>query len=569
MKHTAELLMPAGSLEKLKVAILYGADAVYMGTPDLSLRTRSNFSLDEVLEGVAFAHAHGKRAYLTLNLFSHNRDIEKLPEYVQTIRKVGPDGIIVADPGVFNYVKQAAPELEIHISTQANVCSWLSVEFWKELGAKLIVLAREVSFEELKEIREKCPDIKLEAFIHGAMCMTYSGRCLLSNYMTERGANQGNCANSCRWNYKLKVRLKDGSLKDIELNDETRELFDFFLEEENRRGQLMAIEEDERGTYILNAKDLCLMPRLNDYLALGLDSLKVEGRNRSAYYAAVTARAYRMAIDDWRRDPVRWRPDAYMRELATIPNRGYSLAFHDGKLTHHAHNFEDTHTLAAWEYAGMIVDVAEDAFLLAVKNRLEMGDVLEFVPHTKREPLLLRIYEFDDTRRGRKTTVEGINAGQKPVIRIPFSWFHEEHPESLGRDFPVYTVVRREKALSEEAWARLKLDRAALAAELGKASESKYQDRRQDLIEALRSEYEGVTFRSPRLGVEGCCGRGCNGCLHFWNEPRYAKARQLLRSKGQGVLLSEGEARQSLPDAQAGPPSSSRPSKARAGIAQS
>ena len=222
-----------------------------------------------------------------------------------------------------------------------------------------------------------------------------------------------------------------------------------------------------------------------------------------------------------------------------------------------------------WEYAGMIVDVAEDAFLLAVKNRLEMGDVLEFVPHTKREPLLLRIYEFDDTRRGRKTTVEGINAGQKPVIRIPFSWFHEEHPESLGRDFPVYTVVRREKALSEEAWARLKLDRAALAAELGKASESKYQDRRQDLIEALRSEYEGVTFRTPRLGVEGCCGRGCNGCLHFWNEPRYAKARQLLRSKGQGVLLSEGEARQSLPDAQAGPPSSSRPSKARAGIAQS
>ena len=413
-----------------------------------------------------------------------------------------------------------------------------------ELGAKLVVLAREVSFGELKEIRERCPDIKLEAFIHGAMCMTYSGRCLLSNYMTERGANEGNCTNSCRWNYKVKVRLKDGSVKDIELNDETKELFEFFLEEENRPGQLMAIEEDERGSYILNAKDLCLMPRLNEYLALGLNSLKVEGRNRSAYYVAVTARAYRMAIDDWRRDPIEWRPDAYMRELATIPNRGYSLAFHDGKLTHHAHNFEDTHTLSAWEFAGMIVDVTADAFLLAVKNRLEMGDVLEFVPHSAREPLLLRIYEFDDVRHRRKTTREGINAGQKPVIRIPFSWLHEEEARSLRHDFPVHTVVRREQALAREAWARLKLDRVAEAAELGKAGEGKYQDTRQDLIEALRSEYEGVTFRTPRLGVEGCCGRGCNGCLHFWNEPRYGNARQLLRSKRQGVLLSEEEARQ-------------------------
>jgi putative protease len=283
---------------------------------------------------------------------------------------------------------------------------------------------------------------------------------------------------------------------------------------------------------------------LDEYLALGLDSLKVEGRNRSAYYVAVTARAYRMAIDDWRRDPVRWRPDAYMRELATIPNRGYLLAFHDGKLTHHAHNFEDTHTLAAWEYAGTIVDLTEDAFLLAVKNRLEMGDVLEFVPHTTREPLLLRIYEFEDVRHGRKTTVEGINAGQKPVIRIPFAWFHEEDARSLRYDFPVHTVVRREQPLSQEAWARLKLDRAAQAAELGKAGEGDYQEKREGLVEALRAGHEGVTFRTPRLGVEGCCGRGCNGCLHFWNEPRYARARQILRSKRQGVLLSEDEARE-------------------------
>jgi putative protease len=553
MRNAAELLMPAGSLEKLKVAILYGADAVYMGTPDLSLRTRSNFTLEDLLEGVAFAHAHGKRAYLTLNLFSHNRDIEKLPDYIQTIRKAGPDGVIVADPGVFQFVKKAAPELEIHISTQANVCSWLSVQFWESLGANLVVLAREVPFDELKEIRAKCPDIKLEAFIHGAMCMTYSGRCLLSNYLAERGANQGNCANSCRWNYKVKLRLKDGSLKDLELNEETRELFDFFLEEEQRPGELMALEEDDRGSYILNAKDLCLMPRLGDYLALGLDSLKVEGRNRSAYYVAVTAHAYRMAIDDWRNDPAHWRPDAYMRELATIPNRGYSLAFHDGQLSHHAHNFESTQTLAAWEYAGMIVDAAEDAFLFAVKNRIEMGDVLEFVPHTSRAPLLLRIYEFEDIRHGRTFTAEGVNAGPQPVIRIPFAWFHEEDAEQLRHEFPVYTVARKEQALGKEAWERLKLDAIAQAAELGKAKDSSYQDKRQDLVEALRSQHEGVAFRTPRLGVEGCCGRGCNGCLHFWNGARYARARELLKSKKQGVLLSDDEARRAKEDSRALP----------------
>jgi putative protease len=543
MKNAAELLMPAGSLEKLKVAILYGADAVYMGTPDMSLRTRSDFSLEEVVEGVAFAHAHGKRAYLTLNLFSHNSDIEKLPEFVETIRQVSPDGVIVADPGVFNFVKQAAPELDIHISTQANVCSWLSVQFWETLGAKLIVLAREVSFEEMKEIREKCPNIKLEAFIHGAMCMTYSGRCLLSNYLAERGANQGNCANSCRWNYKVQVRLKDGGVKEIEVNEQNKELFDFFLEEENRPGDLLAIEEDERGSYIMNAKDLCLMPRLNEYLELGVDSLKVEGRNRSIYYVAVTARTYRAAIDDWRRDPESWKPDAYMRELETIPNRGYSLAFHDGQLSHHAHNYEDTQTLSAWEYAGMIVEVTDDAFMVLVKNRIEMGDVLEFLPSKRRETLLLRIYEFNDVKRQKITTTEGINAGQQPIIRVPFAWFHEEDAAELATSFPPHTVIRKERPLTQDAWERLELDRISLNAELGKASEEAYQSQREELVEALAIHTKGVTLRTPRLGAEGCCGRGCNGCQHFWNDPKYARARELLRTKKQGKLLSSVEAK--------------------------
>ncbi|MDD3182678.1 MAG: U32 family peptidase [Alphaproteobacteria bacterium] len=541
MHNKNELLMPAGSLEKLKVAILYGADAVYMGTPDMSLRTKSNFTLEEVIEGVTFAHQHGKRVYLTLNLFSHNRDLDKLPEFVETIRKVQPDGVIIADPGILHYVKEHAPELAIHISTQANVCSWLSVKFWQDMGADLVVLAREASFTELKEIRQKCPDIRLEAFVHGAMCMTYSGRCLLSNYMAERGANQGNCANSCRWKYKVHMRLKDGSLHDIELTDANKDLFEFVLEEEQRPGEWLPIEEDERGSYILNSKDLCLMPRLDEYMSIGLDSLKVEGRNRSAFYVAVTARTYRKAIDDWYASPQTWRPDPYMRELLTLPNRGYSLAFHEGKLTHHAHNYEDTHTLSAWEYAGIIRHVTQDAFLVDVKNKLDMGDVLEFIPHTKRDPLLLRIYEFEDINNRRTTREEGLNAGQKPMLRIPFSLFHEEEIQTLATDFPVNTIIRKERALGQEEWARLKLDQTASLIEMGRETEPTYQNNRQALVVAIDHDTSGKTFRTPRLGVEGCCGRGCNGCLHFWHDERFAKARQLLGTKKQGVLLNNSE----------------------------
>ncbi|WP_138379871.1 U32 family peptidase C-terminal domain-containing protein [Luteithermobacter gelatinilyticus] len=533
----SELLMPAGDLQRLKMAVLYGADAVYLGTPDMSLRTKSGFTLDDVVEGIKFAHAHGKRVYLTLNLFSHNKDVPKLEQYVDTVKKVQPDGVIVADPGVFQYVKERAPELELHVSTQANVCSWLSVKFWQEQGASLVVLAREVSYAELVEIREKCPDIKLEAFVHGAMCMTYSGRCLLSNFMSERGANQGNCANSCRWNYKVHMRLKDGTVKELELNEHTIELFEFLLEEGAREGELLPIEEDERGSYILNSKDLNLMPKLDDYLRIGVDSLKVEGRNKSQYYVALVARAYRMAIDDWYEDPDNWSPEPYFAELETVQNRGYTLAFHNGRLTNYAHNYENTASLAEWEFAGLIDRVEDDSFVMEVKNRIEAGDVLELVSPTRRETIFLRIYEFIDAKTGKVSDV--VNAGMKPMIRLPFNWFDQEDPEVLRNDVPPMTIIRKERALTREQWDRLKLDREATKLEQGAGTESQYRKKLDRLKESTDLRNMERRFKTPRLGVEGCCGRGCNGCLIFWQDPAYAKAREIMATKKQGEMLKK------------------------------
>jgi len=533
----SELLMPAGNLEKLKAAVLYGADAVYLGTPDMSLRTKSAFSLEDVVEGIEFAHSHGKRVYLTLNLFSHNKDITKLPQYLETVRKVKPDALIVADPGVFMFVKEHAPEIELHISTQANVCSWHSVKFWQDLGAKLVVLGREVSYEELAEIRQKCPDIKLEAFVHGSMCMTYSGRCMLSNFMAERGANQGACANSCRWKYKVHMRLKDGTVKELPLSEENLELFEFLIEEDYRPGDLLPIEEDQRGTYILNSKDLCIMPKLDDLLKVGIDSLKVEGRGKSPYYVALVARAYRMAIDDWYRDPENWNADDYMKELSTVPSRGYTLAFHDGRLTNYAHGFEETYTLADYEYAGLIERVEDGAYFVRVKNKLVAGDVLEFVSPIRKEIMLLRLYEYENAENGKISTE--VHAGTTPLIRIPFSCFDQEEAATLQNEFPVMTIIRKEKALTQEQWDRLKLDAESQKLELGKGSEARYDNKREKLQASLDDRDSERTFKTPRRGTEGCCGKGCNGCLMFWHDPKYEKARTLLAKKKQGEMLAK------------------------------
>jgi len=523
-EHRAELLMPAGSLAKLKTAVLYGADAVYAGTPDMSLRTRSEFSLQDLLEGVRFAHDHGARIYLTLNLFTHNRDIEKLPEFVKTVRKVAPDGVIVSDTGVFYYLKEHAPELKLHISTQANACSWLTVNSWAKQGAELCVLAREVSFAELTEIRSKCPDIKLETFVHGAMCMTYSGRCLLSNYLAERGANQGNCAQSCRWSYKVLARKKNG--EDVTITPENKDDFDFYLEEQFRPGELMKIEEDDRGSYIMNAKDLCLMGKLDDYLELGIDSLKIEGRNKSQYYAAITARSYSLAMKAWYDDPDNWSPEPYLREIYSLQNRGYSLGFHDGRISNIAHNYDRTETVGGWLFAGIVEGWDGDAMIFSPRNPLRPGDIIEFLPPGQLDVIRLRLYQFVD---GKTLVVsDKANPGQKSTIRISKTLFHNEDTEKLQLLLPPLTVGRTEARLPKDRQALLQSNLMAMDMERGLKNPG-------DTRPTVKGRVH--TGRAPLQGIDSCCGLGCNGCLMFWNDDKYAAARKTLKAKKIGEKL--------------------------------
>ena len=445
--HNAELLLPAGSLVKLKTALLYGADAVYAGTPDMSLRTQSKFSLEELEEGIKIVHDMGKKIYLTLNLYIHNEEAEKLPQFVDTLKKLHPDGVLVADPGVFYYLKENAPELNRFVSTQANICSAQTVKFWQSMGAKLCVLGREVTFAEMEEIRKQCPDIELECFMHGAMCMSYSGRCLISNFLADRSANKGKCAHCCRWHYKLHIRMKDGTIRELVINDENKNNFEYLLEEDFRPGEYYEVVEDEHGSYMLNSKDMCLMPRLNDLLRIGMDSLKVEGRNKTEYYAGVVARAYRQAIDDYYANPEAWSCNKYMPELMTLQNRGYCLGFHDGKITNISQNYEYTRTLGEWLFAGSIVEWQGDEAIFELRNYIEAGETIQFLlPHSL-ENFDLVLQSFEDAETGEIT--QKVSAGQGKKIRI--------RPEMWGRDIqeikkllPQYVIARKHQPLKGE-----------------------------------------------------------------------------------------------------------------------
>ncbi len=410
-----ELLLPAGSLDRLKTAFLYGADAVYCGLPRISLRAKSAFTTGELKDAILYAHNLDKKVYLTMNLFTHNGDIEGLIESIKMLKFLNPDGVIVADPGVFDLIGKECPELPRHISTQSNVCSYLTVDYWKKQGAKLCVLGREVPCKELKEIREKCPDIKLETFIHGAMCVSYSGRCLLSNFMTGRSANKGNCAHSCRWRYKV------------------------YLEEEKRPGDFFELEEDDRGTYIMNSRDLCLMPRLNELLNVGVDSLKIEGRNKSEYYVSVTARAYRKAIDDYFDNPKNWGSAPYLKELETLQNRGYTLGFFDGNAGPESHNYELSASHGVWRYAGLVKEKTQDSLIFEIKHKIEKGDKIEFLSPYQFEPIHFNMTEFYDTKNN--APLESISSGHLgQSIRIPMS-------KEIMDKLPILSVARKKLLL--------------------------------------------------------------------------------------------------------------------------
>ena len=354
-----ELLAPAGNMEKLKMALLYGADAVYLGGKAFGLRAfGGNFTNEELQEAVNFAHKLGKKIYVTVNIFPHNSDIAKLPAYLTFLNEIKVDAILVADLGVFTLAKEYAPDVELHISTQANNTNWAAVNAWAELGASRVVLAREMSLEEIKEIREKC-SVELEMFVHGAMCISYSGRCLMSNYLTGRDANRGSCAQPCRWNYALV--------------------------EEKRPGQYFPVLEDERGTYIFNSKDMCLLPYLPDVIASGVDSLKIEGRMKSVHYAASVVKAYREAIDSYFAAPEQFEvKKEWVEELDKVSHRAYTTGFYYGRPTEKDQIYGTSSYTQTSDFVGLVLDYDEKTGFATVeqRNNMKVGQEIEiFQPH--------------------------------------------------------------------------------------------------------------------------------------------------------------------------------------------
>ncbi len=354
-----ELLAPAGNLEKLKMAVMYGADSVYIGGREFGLRAfAENFSVGDMIAGIEFAHGFNKKVYLTLNIIPHNEDIERLPSYIKKIGNIGLDGIIVSDPGIFALVREIVPRMEIHMSTQANNTNWKSAEFWYKQGAGRIILARELSIDEISKIRQKAPEaLKLEAFVHGSMCISYSGRCLLSSYMTGRDSNLGMCAHPCRWNY--------------------------YLAEEKRPGEYYPVYEDERGTYIMNSKDLCMIQYLPEILKAGITSLKIEGRNKSVYYVATIVKAYREALDAYFDDPGNYKFDEYwLDEVKKVSHRDFTTGFFLGRTDGSHQVYETSSYIREYDFIGIVKEYNEKNKLALIeqRNRFSAGDIIEVMP---------------------------------------------------------------------------------------------------------------------------------------------------------------------------------------------
>lgn len=353
-----ELLAPAGDLEKLKMAILYGADAVYIAGENFGLRTASkNFTDDQMKEAVEFVRKYNKKIYVTCNIIPHNDDFAGLEEYLRYLEAVGVDAIIVADPGVLMVAKEVVPDMEIHWSTQANNTNYNSANFWYKQGVQRVVTARELSFEEISKIRKEIPDdMDIESFVHGAMCISYSGRCLISNYMTGRDANRGSCAHPCRWKYSLV--------------------------EEKRPGEYFPIEEDDRGTYFFNSKDLCMIEYVKELIEAGVSSFKIEGRVKTPYYVATVVRAYRMAIDAYYNDPENYsfNPE-WMSELKKASYRGFTDGFYHDKPEAEAQNYGTSSYIRNYDFMGLVLgyDELKKMAQIDVRNRIFVGDTIEII----------------------------------------------------------------------------------------------------------------------------------------------------------------------------------------------
>lgn len=351
-----ELLIPAGSLDVLKTAVIYGADAVYIGGEAFGLRAKAkNFSNEEIKEGIAFAHERGVKVYITANILAHNEDLAGVEAYFNELKDIAPDALIISDPGVFAIARRVLPDMELHISTQANNTNYGTYLFWHEMGAKRVVSARELSLAEIKEIRAHIPDdMEIESFIHGAMCISYSGRCLLSNYFTGRDANQGACTHPCRWKYAVV--------------------------EETRPGEYMPVYENERGTYIFNSKDLCMIEHIPELIDAGIDSFKIEGRMKTALYVATVARTYRKAIDDYKKDPKLYEANLewYKEEIGKCTYREFTTGFYFGKPDENAQIYDSNTYVKNYTYLGTVEETDGDGRCrIEQKNKFSVGETIE------------------------------------------------------------------------------------------------------------------------------------------------------------------------------------------------
>lgn len=400
-----ELLAPAGNLEKLKTAILYGADAVYCGGFSYGLREGAdNFSYQDLKEGTEFIHKRGKKIYVTVNMIPHNEDLDGLPEYLHQLDEIGVDALIISDPGVLQIIRDENIDIPLHLSTQANAVNYASVNFWHNLGMERIILARELGKEEIKEIREKT-EITLEMFVHGAMCISYSGRCLLSNYFVNRDANRGKCAHSCRWKYHLV--------------------------EEERPGEYYPIFEDEHGTHIMNSKDLCLIEYIPEIIETGVDSLKIEGRMKGMHYVANVTSTYRKAIDAFYQDPENYKfKEKWLKDLKKVSHRGYTTGFFLHPPTEEDQNYESSAYRRTFDFMGIIrgYDAEKKEALIEVRHKFFKGDKIEILKYNGEVQTETVDYIINE---------EGVEVEDAPhpkeIIRVP-----------VENEYSELEVVRRE-----------------------------------------------------------------------------------------------------------------------------